>query len=276
MENKWYWISACITAGFQSRHYKCAHFRLKPPADTTGLHSNSIDCLCDSLITGNDALQPHSRAARLAIVHTFFIFIFLQWKPLCSSVHQSRWAPILLFPSVKPIFSDVTLNWIANGLERTVWTLRMRMHACNLLAGLKQKHDQNLQRPSSFSQVHVLPLLSSFFHHDNHEIYFKWSSDSVLLLFPLFFKNSSGVSTTIDPFWDISLDLPGSSTPFWPLSPGGDGSTVNGESHLSGSTTLTDCLRRYCARLCLSWVFIRFLSFFLTPTEWISNGLWNV
>ena len=56
---------------------------------------------------------------------------------------------------------------------------------------------------------------------------------------------SSGVSTTIDPFWDISLDLPGSSTPFWPLSPGGDGSTVNGESHLSGSTTLTDCLRRY-------------------------------
>ncbi|KAM7371966.1 hypothetical protein PAMP_009166 [Pampus punctatissimus] len=54
-----------------------------------------------------------------------------------------------------------------------------------------------------------------------------------------------GVSTTIDPFWDISLDLPGSSTPFWPLSPGGDGSTVNGESHLSGSTTLTDCLRRF-------------------------------
>eukprot|EP00064_Thunnus_orientalis_P000211 superscaffoldBa00000009_g211 len=54
-----------------------------------------------------------------------------------------------------------------------------------------------------------------------------------------------GVSTTIDPFWDISLDLPGSSTPFWPLSPGGDGSTVNGESHLTGSTTLTDCLRRF-------------------------------
>ncbi|CAB1311954.1 unnamed protein product [Coregonus sp. 'balchen'] len=54
-----------------------------------------------------------------------------------------------------------------------------------------------------------------------------------------------GVSTTIDPFWDISLDLPGSSTPFWPLSPGGDGSTLNGESHLSGATTLTDCLRRF-------------------------------
>ncbi|XP_061830138.1 ubiquitin carboxyl-terminal hydrolase 22 isoform X1 [Nerophis lumbriciformis] len=54
-----------------------------------------------------------------------------------------------------------------------------------------------------------------------------------------------GVSTTIDPFWDISLDLPGSSTPFWPLSPGGDGGTVNGESHPSGSTTLTDCLRRF-------------------------------
>ncbi|KAG7256232.1 hypothetical protein CRUP_032373, partial [Coryphaenoides rupestris] len=50
---------------------------------------------------------------------------------------------------------------------------------------------------------------------------------------------------TTHPFWDISLDLPGSSTPFWPLSPGGDGSAVNGESHLSGSTTLTDCLRRF-------------------------------
>ncbi|KAM4624535.1 ubiquitin carboxyl-terminal hydrolase 22 [Polymixia lowei] len=54
-----------------------------------------------------------------------------------------------------------------------------------------------------------------------------------------------GVSTTIDPFWDISLDLPGSSTPFWPLSPGGDGSALNGESHATGATTLTDCLRRF-------------------------------
>ncbi|XP_037133451.1 ubiquitin carboxyl-terminal hydrolase 22 isoform X2 [Syngnathus acus] len=55
-----------------------------------------------------------------------------------------------------------------------------------------------------------------------------------------------GVSTTIDPFWDISLDLPGSSTPFWPLSPGGGGgSTLNGESHATGATTLTDCLRRF-------------------------------
>ncbi|KAJ8366502.1 hypothetical protein AAFF_G00353220 [Aldrovandia affinis] len=54
-----------------------------------------------------------------------------------------------------------------------------------------------------------------------------------------------GVSTTIDPFWDISLDLPGSSTPFWPLSPGSDGSAVNGESHVAGPTTLTDCLRRF-------------------------------
>ncbi|XP_035525945.1 ubiquitin carboxyl-terminal hydrolase 22 [Morone saxatilis] len=54
-----------------------------------------------------------------------------------------------------------------------------------------------------------------------------------------------GVSTTIDPFWDISLDLPGSSTPFWPLSPGGDGSALNGESHTTGATTLTDCLRRF-------------------------------
>uniref|UniRef100_A0A9J7ZFQ9 Ubiquitin carboxyl-terminal hydrolase n=1 Tax=Cyprinus carpio carpio TaxID=630221 RepID=A0A9J7ZFQ9_CYPCA len=54
-----------------------------------------------------------------------------------------------------------------------------------------------------------------------------------------------GVSTTIDPFWDISLDLPGSSTPFWPLSPGSDGSVVNGDGHPSGATTLTDCLRRF-------------------------------
>ena len=55
----------------------------------------------------------------------------------------------------------------------------------------------------------------------------------------------SGVSTTIDPFWDISLDLPGSSSPFWPLSPGGDGAVLNGEkNHASGATTLTDCLRR--------------------------------
>lgn len=90
-----------------------------------------------------------------------------------------------------------------------------------------------------------------------------------------YFLNSSGVSTTIDPFWDISLDLPGSSTPFWPLSPGGDGSTVNGESHLSGSTTLTDCLRRYCTRLLSVLSIIRFLSFFffLTPAKWISNDL---
>ncbi|KAK1793810.1 hypothetical protein P4O66_001536 [Electrophorus voltai] len=54
-----------------------------------------------------------------------------------------------------------------------------------------------------------------------------------------------GVSTTIDPFWDISLDLPGSSSPFWPLSPGSDGGVVNGESHPPGATTLTDCLRRF-------------------------------
>lgn len=60
-----------------------------------------------------------------------------------------------------------------------------------------------------------------------------------------FYSFCSGVSTTIDPFWDISLDLPGSSTPFWPLSPGSDGSVMNGESHPSGATTLTDCLRRY-------------------------------
>ncbi|XP_041941610.1 ubiquitin carboxyl-terminal hydrolase 22-like isoform X3 [Alosa sapidissima] len=57
-----------------------------------------------------------------------------------------------------------------------------------------------------------------------------------------------GVSTTIDPFWDISLDLPGSSSPFWPLSPGtgpGTDPNANGENHGTGTTTLTDCLRRF-------------------------------
>nr|XP_023489213.1 ubiquitin carboxyl-terminal hydrolase 27 [Equus caballus] len=53
-----------------------------------------------------------------------------------------------------------------------------------------------------------------------------------------------GVSTTIDPCWDISLDLPGSCTSFWPMSPGRE-SSVNGESHIPGITTLTDCLRRF-------------------------------
>ncbi|XP_076419069.1 ubiquitin carboxyl-terminal hydrolase 27-like [Peromyscus maniculatus bairdii] len=53
-----------------------------------------------------------------------------------------------------------------------------------------------------------------------------------------------GVSTTIDPCWDISLDLPGSCTSFWPMSPGRE-SSVNGESHIPGITTLTDYLRRF-------------------------------
>ncbi|MEJ1281195.1 ubiquitin specific peptidase 22 [Cricetulus griseus] len=53
-----------------------------------------------------------------------------------------------------------------------------------------------------------------------------------------------GVSTTIDPCWDISLDLPGSCTSFWPMSPGRE-SSANGESHIPGITTLTDCLRRF-------------------------------
>lgn len=70
------------------------------------------------------------------------------------------------------------------------------------------------------------------------DIYSIFTRGSLCLSLP------SGVSTTIDPFWDISLDLPGSSTPFWPLSPGGDGSALNGESHTTGATTLTDCLRR--------------------------------
>lgn len=105
----------------------------------------------------------------------------------------------------------------------------------------------------------MLLSVSSSFHHDLRDVTRKPAhshaqvvkrlngrpSLSLCLSLFFYFIFSSGVSTTIDPFWDISLDLPGSSTPFWPLSPGGDGSTVNGESHLSGSTTLTDCLRRY-------------------------------
>lgn len=82
-------------------------------------------------------------------------------------------------------------------------------------------------------------MMSSSFPHESSGI--SWSHRAYFCLF----LPCSGVSTTIDPFWDISLDLPGSSTPFWPLSPGGDSGTMNGESHLSGSTTLTDCLRRY-------------------------------
>ncbi|MEJ1281221.1 hypothetical protein NN561_012170 [Cricetulus griseus] len=53
-----------------------------------------------------------------------------------------------------------------------------------------------------------------------------------------------GVSTTIDPCWDISLDFPGSCTSFWPMSPGRE-SSMNGESHIPGITTLTDCLQRF-------------------------------
>ncbi|XP_006902972.1 PREDICTED: ubiquitin carboxyl-terminal hydrolase 22-A-like [Elephantulus edwardii] len=53
-----------------------------------------------------------------------------------------------------------------------------------------------------------------------------------------------GVSTTIDPYWDISLDLPGSCTSFWPMNPGKE-SNMNGESHIPGVTTLMDCLRRF-------------------------------
>lgn len=82
----------------------------------------------------------------------------------------------------------------------------------------------------------------------------------------------SGVSTTIDPFWDISLDLPGSSTPFWPLSPGSDGSVVNGESHVSGTTTLTDCLRRYELRQIQFWWGKKHLASFSSPQVAVNNG----
>lgn len=115
-------------------------------------------------------------------------------------------------------------------------------------SGLCPKHDQNLYKLCEFRR-----MCCRLCHHPFIMSCTKWHTNIHITTLNtiLYFFVSSGVSTTIDPFWDISLDLPGSSTPFWPLSPGGDGSTVNGESHLSGSTTLTDCLRRY--NFSLSW-----------------------
>lgn len=175
---------------------------------------------------------------RLSSMH---IYLFLKSKLEASTFPKLQ--SITLF--IKSIFSDATPHWIANGPGRTVGLLHMHFHLLNLPADLNTV-GMNLQRSCKikFSDFHLFRMTKPFV---------KRHARSCL--------SSSGVSTTIDPFWDISLDLPGSSTPFWPLSPGGDGSTVNGESHLSGSTTLTDCLRR-CG-FDVSWLFLFCLSGFV-------------
>ncbi|KAM9181434.1 LOW QUALITY PROTEIN: ubiquitin carboxyl-terminal hydrolase 51 [Dugong dugon] len=52
-----------------------------------------------------------------------------------------------------------------------------------------------------------------------------------------------GVSTTIDPCWDISLDLPGSCATFTSQSPERTDSTVNRNHHIPEIPSLTDCLQ---------------------------------
>nr|XP_019575541.1 PREDICTED: ubiquitin carboxyl-terminal hydrolase 51 [Rhinolophus sinicus]XP_019575542.1 PREDICTED: ubiquitin carboxyl-terminal hydrolase 51 [Rhinolophus sinicus]XP_019575543.1 PREDICTED: ubiquitin carboxyl-terminal hydrolase 51 [Rhinolophus sinicus] len=51
------------------------------------------------------------------------------------------------------------------------------------------------------------------------------------------------VSTTIDPCWDISLDLPGSYATFSSQSPERADSTVCRDDHIPGIPSLTDCLQ---------------------------------
>ncbi|KAM5221423.1 ubiquitin carboxyl-terminal hydrolase 51 [Ctenodactylus gundi] len=51
------------------------------------------------------------------------------------------------------------------------------------------------------------------------------------------------VSTTIDPCWDISLDLPGSCATFNSQIPEKAGSTVSRNNHVPGIPSLTDCLQ---------------------------------
>ncbi|XP_077921281.1 ubiquitin carboxyl-terminal hydrolase 51 [Halichoerus grypus] len=51
------------------------------------------------------------------------------------------------------------------------------------------------------------------------------------------------VSTTIDPCWDISLDLPGSCATFGSQSPERADSTVSRDDHIPGIPSLTDCLQ---------------------------------
>ncbi|XP_037009655.2 ubiquitin carboxyl-terminal hydrolase 51 [Artibeus jamaicensis] len=51
------------------------------------------------------------------------------------------------------------------------------------------------------------------------------------------------VSTTIDPCWDISLDLPGSCATFSSQSPERADSTVSRNDHIPGIPSLTDCLQ---------------------------------
>ncbi|XP_010598221.2 LOW QUALITY PROTEIN: ubiquitin carboxyl-terminal hydrolase 51 [Loxodonta africana] len=52
-----------------------------------------------------------------------------------------------------------------------------------------------------------------------------------------------GVSTTIDPCWDISLDLTGSCAAFTSQSPKSTDSTVIRDDHIPGIPSLTDCLQ---------------------------------
>nr|XP_020009085.1 ubiquitin carboxyl-terminal hydrolase 51-like [Castor canadensis]XP_020009086.1 ubiquitin carboxyl-terminal hydrolase 51-like [Castor canadensis] len=51
------------------------------------------------------------------------------------------------------------------------------------------------------------------------------------------------VSTTIDPCWDISLDLPSSCATLGSQSPEKADSTVSRDDHIQGSPSLTDCLQ---------------------------------
>ncbi|XP_058391205.1 ubiquitin carboxyl-terminal hydrolase 51 [Diceros bicornis minor] len=51
------------------------------------------------------------------------------------------------------------------------------------------------------------------------------------------------VSATIDPCWDISLDLPGSCATFRSQSPERNDSTVSRDDHIPGIPSLTDCLQ---------------------------------
>lgn len=62
------------------------------------------------------------------------------------------------------------------------------------------------------------------------------------------FHGSSGVSTTVDPFWDISLDLgPSPSAKIGPnvVSSGSGRGSTGGGSGCAAPTSLLDCLERF-------------------------------
>ena len=177
-----------------------------------------------------------------------------------ATAHPCPWAVIIQISFAKPsFFMDPFIELQMTGA--TIWML------CTCTLSISQQAETKTCSESTEAVWDFKLMYYHLCHHpfittcnewhtrptQSHILFIKHSD--WLISLPFF---SSGVSTTIDPFWDISLDLPGSSTPFWPLSPGGDGSTVNGESHQSGSTTLTDCLRRYSFNL---WWHQAFLSF---------------